>query len=68
MSNDKTVKLCVYDLSGGLASSLSMQFIGKQIDGIWYGGLTAFIQLSYISTGILELLYLDMNGIGVEFS
>lgn len=30
------VKLHVYDLSGGLAASMSRSLIGKQIDGIWY--------------------------------
>lgn len=31
-----SVKLYVYDLSGGLAKSMSMPLVGKQIDGIWY--------------------------------
>lgn len=29
------VKLYVYDLSNGLARSMSLQLTGKQIDGIW---------------------------------
>ncbi|KAK9458830.1 PPPDE putative peptidase domain-containing protein [Lipomyces oligophaga] len=33
---EHSVKLYVYDLSKGLAKSLSVQFIGKQIDGIWH--------------------------------
>ncbi|KAK9466573.1 PPPDE putative peptidase domain-containing protein [Lipomyces arxii] len=30
------VKLYVYDLSRGLARQMSMQFVGKQIDGVWH--------------------------------
>ncbi|KAK9387926.1 PPPDE putative peptidase domain-containing protein [Lipomyces mesembrius] len=30
------VKLYIYDLSKGLARQMSMQFIGKQIDGVWH--------------------------------
>lgn len=29
------VKLYVYDLSKGMARSLSVQLTGRQIDGIW---------------------------------
>ena len=29
------VKLYVYDLSRGLAKSMSLMLTGKQIDGIW---------------------------------
>ncbi|KAJ8102207.1 PPPDE putative peptidase domain-containing protein [Lipomyces tetrasporus] len=34
------VKLYVYDLSRGLARQMSMQFIGKQIDGVWHTSVT----------------------------
>ena len=30
------VKLYVYDLSRGMARAMSMQFLGRQIEGIWY--------------------------------
>jgi hypothetical protein len=30
------VQLYVYDLSRGMASTLSQQLTGRQIDGIWY--------------------------------
>jgi hypothetical protein len=30
------VKLYVYDLSRGMARAMSMQFLGRQLDGIWY--------------------------------
>jgi len=30
------VKLYVYDLSGGLAATMSRALVGRQIDGIWY--------------------------------
>lgn len=33
------VKLHVYDLSQGMAKSMSMGLVGKQIDGIWHTGI-----------------------------
>ena len=38
-----SVKLYVYDLSNGLARQLSTQFLGKQVDGIWFVSLTASV-------------------------
>lgn len=37
--SSRSVKLHVYDLSNGLARSLSMSLLGKQIDGIWHTGI-----------------------------
>ncbi|KAG8930703.1 hypothetical protein FRC02_003758 [Tulasnella sp. 418] len=36
------VKLFVYDLSNGMAKSLSFQLTGKQIDGIWHTSVVVF--------------------------
>jgi hypothetical protein len=44
-SMTNAVKLYVYDLSNGLARQLSRQFIGKQIDGIWFVPLLPPLQL-----------------------
>jgi hypothetical protein len=30
-----SVKLYVYDLSNGMVKAMSMQVVGRQIDGIW---------------------------------
>jgi len=46
------VTLHVYDLSQGLASQLSMGFIGKQIDGIWHTGLAVYDKEYYFGGGI----------------
>lgn len=49
------VKLYVYDLSGGLAASMSRALVGRQIDGIWYA--KRFQNSFSISASILTLLY-----------
>ncbi|XP_014663515.1 PREDICTED: uncharacterized protein LOC106806168 [Priapulus caudatus] len=36
------VKLHIYDLSRGLAKSMSMAFLGKQLDGIWHTGIVVY--------------------------
>jgi hypothetical protein len=36
------VTLHLYDLSNGMARSMSMAIIGKQLDGIWHSGLVVF--------------------------
>ena len=36
------VQLHVYDLSQGLAKSMSMGIVGKQFDGIWHTGMCVF--------------------------
>lgn len=46
------VLLQVYDLSGGLARSMSMMFIGKQIDGIWHTSIVVFGKEYYFGGGI----------------
>lgn len=46
------VTLLVYDLSGGMAKSLSLGFIGKQIDGIWHTGIAAYGKEYFFGGGI----------------
>jgi hypothetical protein len=36
------VQVYLYDLSGGLARSLSSGFLGKQIDGIWHSSIVVY--------------------------
>ena len=36
------VKLHLYDLSNGMARSMSLAIIGKQLDGIWHSGIAVF--------------------------
>ncbi|CAF3446102.1 unnamed protein product [Rotaria socialis] len=42
MSNFTTVKLYIYDISYGLASSLGSTLLGKQIDGVWHTGVGVY--------------------------
>eukprot|EP01117_Protostelium_nocturnum_P008254 TRINITY_DN2947_c0_g1_i4.p1 TRINITY_DN2947_c0_g1~~TRINITY_DN2947_c0_g1_i4.p1 ORF type:complete len:477 (-),score=186.38 TRINITY_DN2947_c0_g1_i4:182-1612(-) len=42
MEESFPVSLVVYDLSGGLARSLSQAIIGKQIEGIWHTGVVVY--------------------------
>lgn len=68
LSKMSSVKLHVYDLSGGLASALSESLIGKKIDGIWYYHLFHIFRIHFNNLqGTLVLLLLVMNGFGVEF-
>ena len=46
------VQLYVYDLSQGMASSMSMAMIGKQIDGIWHTGLVVYGKEYFYGGGI----------------
>lgn len=36
------VKVYIYDISKGMARSLSQAFIGKQIDGVWHTGIVVY--------------------------
>jgi PPPDE putative peptidase domain len=40
--NDSRVQLLVYDLSRGMAATLSQQILGQRIDGIWHTGIQIF--------------------------
>lgn len=46
------VQLHVYDLSQGLARSLSPMLLGKVIEGVWHTGLVCFGREWYFSGGI----------------
>lgn len=46
------VTLNWYDLSGGLAKSLSMSLIGKQIDGIYHTGIWVYGKEYFYGNGI----------------
>ncbi|KAK9240941.1 PPPDE putative peptidase domain-containing protein [Lipomyces kononenkoae] len=46
------VQLYVYDLSKGLARQMSMQFIGKQIDGVWHTSVVYNQTEYYYGAGI----------------
>ncbi|OCF39300.1 hypothetical protein I317_06882 [Kwoniella heveanensis CBS 569] len=48
------VQLYVYDLSHGMAKSMSMMLTGKQIDGIWHTSVVAFGREVFYGQGILE--------------
>jgi len=50
-----TVELFVYDLSQGLASSLSLQFVGKQFDGIWHTGISCYGYEYFFGGGIQKM-------------
>ncbi|KAH9080432.1 DUF862-domain-containing protein [Lactarius deliciosus] len=46
------VKLYVYDLSNGLARTMSPQFLGRQIDGIWHTSVVVFNREIFYGMGI----------------
>ena len=46
------VELAVYDLSRGLASSMSQQILGQRIDGIWHTGVVVYNNEYYFGGGI----------------
>ncbi|KAI8987973.1 PPPDE putative peptidase domain-containing protein [Mycotypha africana] len=47
------VKLYVYDLSQGMARTMSLQLTGKQIDGIWHTSVVVYGQEFYFGQGIM---------------
>lgn len=47
------VKLYVYDLSQGMARTMSRSLTGKQIDGIWHTSVVVFGQEFYYGQGIM---------------
>ncbi|KIY45654.1 DUF862-domain-containing protein [Fistulina hepatica ATCC 64428] len=71
------VKLYVYDLSNGLARSLSRQLTGRQIDGIWHTSVVVFGREVFYGQGIditppgrshhgTPLQILDMGETGID--
>ena len=52
MAAAQRVKLLVYDLSRGMASQMSEQFLGQRIDGIWHTGVEVFGNEYFFGGGI----------------
>ena len=52
MAAAQRVKLLVYDLSRGMASQMSEQFLGQRIDGIWHTGVECFGNEYFFGGGI----------------
>ncbi|ORX55181.1 DUF862-domain-containing protein [Hesseltinella vesiculosa] len=50
--SEESVKLYVYDLSRGMAKSMSMGLTGKQIDGIWHTSVVVYGQEFFYGQGI----------------
>ncbi|XP_050694155.1 uncharacterized protein LOC126984470 isoform X3 [Eriocheir sinensis] len=48
------VELFVYDLSKGLAKSMSPALLGKQIEGIWHTGVVAYGREYFFGSGGIE--------------
>eukprot|EP01084_Bolivina_argentea_P061980 113311_1 len=46
------VKIFIYDLSQGMASTYSQQLIGKQVDGIWHTSIIVFEKEYFYGGGI----------------
>jgi desumoylating isopeptidase 1 len=46
------VQLLVYDLSRGMALTMSQQILGQQIEGIWHTGILVFDVEYYFGGGI----------------
>ena len=54
MTEESPVVLRVYDISRGMAKSMSMAMLGKQIDGIWHSGLKVFGREYSFGGGMVE--------------
>ncbi|XP_066293345.1 uncharacterized protein [Branchiostoma lanceolatum] len=48
------VKLYVYDLSQGMARSMSLPLLGRQIDGIWHTAIVVFEEEFFFGGGGIE--------------
>eukprot|EP00039_Didymoeca_costata_P026628 m.16258 g.16258 ORF g.16258 m.16258 type:complete len:172 (+) comp5642_c0_seq2:237-752(+) len=46
------VEVWVYDLSHGMMSAMSQQFLGKQLDGLWHTSVVAFGKEYFYGGGI----------------
>ncbi|CAM9440026.1 unnamed protein product [Ascophyllum nodosum] len=59
------VQLALYDLSRGLAKSMSMAFLGKQIDGIWHTGIIVYGKEYFFGGGLQSMsheVFVQMHG------
>lgn len=53
MDSEKAkVKVYLYDISNGMAKSLSPMLIGKQIEAVWHTGLVVYGNEYYFGGGI----------------
>ena len=46
------VSINVYDVSGGMAKSMSQMILGREIDGVWHTGVIVFGKEYYFGGGI----------------
>ena len=49
------VTLAIYDLSRGMARSMSFSLLGKQVDGIWHTGIICYGQEHFFSGGLQSM-------------
>eukprot|EP00904_Undaria_pinnatifida_P002594 jgi/Undpi1/12335/HiC_scaffold_5.g02011.m1 len=59
------VQLALYDLSRGLAKTMSMAILGKQIDGIWHTGLIVYGKEYFFGGGLQSMphdVFVEMHG------
>jgi hypothetical protein len=55
MNSEKTnVKVYLYDISNGMAKSLSPMFLGKTIEGVWHTGLVVYGNEYYYGGGVCQ--------------
>eukprot|EP00035_Acanthoeca_spectabilis_P010385 m.184116 g.184116 ORF g.184116 m.184116 type:complete len:170 (-) comp15006_c2_seq3:2166-2675(-) len=52
MSTTSTVEVYVYDLSQGMMATMSEQFLGKRLDGLWHTAVVAYGEEYYFGGGI----------------
>ncbi len=53
MNSDKyTISIYLYDITNGMAKSLSPMLLGKLIEGVWHTGLVAYGSEYYYGGGI----------------
>jgi desumoylating isopeptidase 1 len=52
MEEGERVFLYIYDLSGGLARSLSPSLIGRQLEGVWHTSVVCFGYEFYYGQGL----------------
>lgn len=52
MSSVQRVQLAVYDLSRGMATTMSQAILGQRIDGIWHTGIVVYSCEYYFGGGI----------------
>jgi hypothetical protein len=56
-----SLQLYVYDLSQGMARTLSLALTGKQIDAIYHTSVTVFGLETYYGQGLFYVFYATRN-------